>query len=131
MKLVFRTKIVALENISEEEVEFENEKTEYRSERRILSRNFSAEEVIQFILEKFNIQRAKLHVRYCRKYIQPKAMLVFLLRNLCNMRCSDICSILGNITEARVSSLSVLGIKFLDRDERYCNIVNEFLSYCL
>jgi hypothetical protein len=111
-----------------EEVEFSNEGTEYRSERRVLVRNIDPEEIIQFVIGKMEVTKAKIHSKYSKSVIEAKALLVFLWRSLCNYKCSDICKLLGNITQGRVSMLSSIGIKLMD-EERYGNIVEEFLEF--
>jgi hypothetical protein len=123
MKLVY---ICSDEKIKED-VEFTNEGTEYRSERRILVRNINAEEIIQFVMDKMGVSQAKLRSKHCKRVVEAKALLVFLYRSLCNFKCSDICRMLGNITQSRVSVLSSIGIKLMD-DKRYEYIVEEFLN---
>jgi hypothetical protein len=111
-----------------EDIEFTNEGTEYRSERRILVRNIKAKEIIEFIMCKTNVSDLKLLSKYSRSVVEAKAILVFLLRSLCNFKCSEICKLLGNITQARVSMLSSIGIKLID-DELYKDVFREFLEY--
>lgn len=40
----------------------------------------------------------------------------------------DICRLLGNITQSRVSKLCSIRFKLMDEDERYKNILNEFIT---
>ena len=114
--------------IRESEVEFKDESTEYKSYRKILVRNYKAEDVINFIVKKMDIRKIRLHMKYCRNMVEAKALLVLILRNLCNLKCSDICRILGNITASRVSALSSIGVRLIERDSRYREYVQEFLS---
>ncbi len=109
-------------------IEFEDEGTEYKSCRRILVRKINADEIVKFIMNKFQVSKVKLQFKYCRSTKEAKAIMVFMMRSLCNFKCSTICSILGNITQARVSTLSSLGIELID-DQRYRAIVEEFMSY--
>lgn len=124
LRLVYRCNDIELK----QEVEFENEKTEYRSERRILVRNYRSEDVIDFVAGKFNIPKIKMHMKFSREIIEAKSLLVILMRSLCNNKCSEICSILGNITAARVSKLSSIGIELISKNEGYRNIVEEFIA---
>ncbi len=115
-----------------EEIEFQNEKTEYRSERKILVRNHNEEEVVEFVSSKMNVSKAKLHAKQCRDIVNAKAMLVVLMRSLCNYKCNTICRILGNITQSRVSALSSIGINLIDTNEEFKNIIEDFIrSYAL
>jgi REP element-mobilizing transposase RayT len=111
-----------------EDIEFANEGTEYRSERKILVRNIKAEEIIEFVICKMGVSDLKMYSKHSRKVVEAKALFVFLTRSLCNYKCSEICKVLGNITQARVSMLSSLGISLLD-DERFKDIIREFLDY--
>jgi putative transposase len=131
MKLVLRTRTVPLDNITEEETEFKEEKSEYRSERKILVRDFNIEDVIQYVVDKFKIEKSLIYLKYQKEIMPVRGILVLLLRNLCNISCKDICSILGNITNSRVSKLSSMGVELVSNDERYRNIINDFIAcYC-
>jgi len=111
----------------EEEIEFKNEETEYRSGRTTLIRNFKAEDIIEFIAEKLNIAEVKLYMKNRRELVEAKAMIVLLMRSLCNYKCTDICNVLGNISQVRVSELSSIGIKLID-NKKYKSIVEQFIE---
>lgn len=129
--LVMRMDTEPVDNINEEEAEFVDELTEYRSERKILIRNFKTEDIMQFIVDKFNIAKTLLYLKNQKESIPARAMLVLLLRKLCNMSCKDICGILGNITSAGVSKLSNSAVELISNDKNYQNITNDFLAcYC-
>jgi REP element-mobilizing transposase RayT len=131
MKLVLRTRTVLIDNITEEETEFKEEKSEYRSERKILVRDFSIEDVIQYVVDKFKIEKSLIYLKYQKEIMPIRGILVLLLRNLCNISCKDICNILGNITSSRVSRLSSVGVELVSSDERYRNVINDFIAcYC-
>ncbi|MDF2675636.1 MAG: hypothetical protein K0R09_3908 [Clostridiales bacterium] len=131
MELVLRTKTVLLDNITEEETEFKEEKSEYRSERKILVRDFNAEDIVQYVADKFKIEKSLIYLKYQKEVMPVRGVLVLLLRNLCNVSCKDICKILGNITSSRVSKLSSLGVELVSSDERYRNIIDDFIAcYC-
>ena len=111
-----------------EEIEFENETTEYRSERHILARNFKVEDIIEFIASNMNIPKLKLNLKNCKQVVEAKALLVLLMRGLCNYKCSDICKTLGNITQARVSQLSSIGVELIEKNEGFRSMVEEFIK---
>lgn len=111
----------------QEEIEFKHEETEYRSGRKILVRNFKPEEIIEFIATKLKISELKFHIKNRRELVEVKAIIVLLMRSLCNFKCKDICNILGNISQVRVSELSSIGIKLLDK-KKYKDIVQEFIE---
>lgn len=113
-----------------EEVEFENEESEYKSYRTILARKYKAEDIIDFIVLKMNTSKLKLHMKNSRDVVEAKALLVLLMRCLCNHRCADICRVLGNITQSRVSKLCSIGVELIDKNIKYKNIINEFMKPC-
>ena len=112
-----------------EEFEFKDEKTEYRSGRNILARNFTPEDIIEFIASKMNISKILLNIKYSRKLVHAKALTIVLMRSLCNFKSSDISSVLGNITQARISKLSSIGIELISNEEKYENIIGDFIKY--
>jgi hypothetical protein len=81
-------------------------------------------------MEKVEECMTPVHVysKHSKNLIEAKALFVFLTRCLCNYKCSEICRILGNITQGRVSMLSSHAIKLID-DDRFGDIIREFLDY--
>ena len=125
--LVFRCN----EEKLKQEIEFEDEITDYRSQRKILVRNFKPEDIIEYIASKMNVSKNYIYTKYNRKVLHAKALTVFLMRSLCNFKSSDISSTLGNITQARISKLSTLGIELIESDSRYEDIVCDFIKSCV
>lgn len=76
-----------------------------------------------------NITKAMIHKKYSRNLVEVKALIVVLMRSLCNFKSSDIGSILGNITQARVSELSTIGIEYIGTKEKHKNIIEDFIKY--
>jgi len=111
-----------------QDIEFEDEKTEYKSERKMIIRNFKPEDIIEFVSSKMNISKLHLHMKSCRKLVNAKALVVVLMRSLCNFKSSDISGILGNITQARISRLSTIGIDLIGSEKKYENIIEDFIT---
>ena len=111
-----------------QEVEFQDEKTEYKSVRKMFARNFKSEDIIEYIVSKMNISRIQLYTKYSRKLVQAKSLTVVLMRSFCNFNSSDISKTLGNITQARISLLSTIGIDLIGTDKKYENIIEEFIK---
>ena len=111
-----------------QEIEFENEITEYRSQRIILARNHNINDIIDYVASNMNIPRIKLHLKNCRNVVEAKALLVLLMRSVCNHKCSDICKNLGNITQARVSMLSSIGVELTEKNEKYRKMIEDFIK---
>ena len=126
--LIFKCNEEEMREEMREEIEFKDEKTQYKCERKILVRNFKSEDIIEFITSKMNISKLQLHMKYSRKFVHAKALTIVLMRSLCNSKSSDICSTLGNITQARVSKLSTIGIELIESDKKYENIIRNFIE---
>ena len=112
----------------EQEIEFEDTKTEYKSERRMLVRDITPEDIFDFISTKMNISKLHIHMKFSRKLVHAKALTVVLMRSLCNFKSRDITSALGNVTQARVSKLSTIGIELIGTYSKYENIIEDFLK---
>lgn len=107
--------------------EFKKEGTEYKSMRTILVRDLSPEKIIDIIAEKFSIDKLMLKIKRVSEAKEAKAILCFVLRKFCDLKCSDICKILGGMGQANVSKLCSYG-RVLMKQERYKNIVEEILE---
>ncbi|MCB2359052.1 transposase [Clostridium estertheticum] len=111
-----------------QEIEFEDEKSEYKNERIILVRNFKSDDVLEFIASKMNVSKIQLYMKYSRNLVQAKALTVVLMRSLCNFKSSDISRTLGNITQARISMLSTIGINLIGTNKKFENIIGDFIK---
>lgn len=107
--------------------EFENEKTEYKSERYIIKRRFSPKEILDFTSKYTNTPKWKLLLKNNRTSTKAKALYILMLKCLCNFRDKDICKIIGNITQSRISSLCSLGINIVLTNSKYRNIIDDFI----
>ncbi|MCX7883528.1 MAG: transposase [Caloramator sp.] len=107
--------------------EFKKEGTEYRSMRTILVRDLSPEKIMDIIAEKINMDKLMLKIKRANKAKDAKAVLCFVLRKFCDLKCADICKILGGMGQANVSRLCSLG-RELVKQEQYKKIVEEILK---
>lgn len=128
IELVLRTNAIPINAITKEDMEFEEEKSEYRSERKILVRDFNVDDVVNFVADKFNIEKSLLYIKYQRETMPFKGILVLLLRKLCNASCKDICNLFGNITSSRVSKLSSIGVGMVNNHKSYKSIISDFIA---
>lgn len=126
-EFVKKVRTMDIQHITEEEIEFQDERTEYRSERKILARNSNVEDVVRFIEDKFKLEKDLMHIKYRKDMIEAKALLIVLLRNLCGIGCKEVCGVLGNITSSRVSKLCGIGVSLIRNNEAYKNIINDFI----
>lgn len=128
-KNYYRYVFVCNDRKLKEDIEFINEKTRYKSERHILVRNFKPDDIFEFISERTGVEKYRFQWKHRKDAVASRALAVILMRSLCNYRCSDICRLLGNITQSRVSKLGSIGFKLLNEDERYKNFLPEFVSH--
>ncbi|QCX33150.1 transposase [Caloramator sp. E03] len=119
---VFKVKSI----VDAQREEFKKEGTEYRSMRTILVRDLSPDKIIELISQKFNVDKLMLRIKRAKEAKEAKAILCFVLRKFCDLRCADICRILGNMGQSNVSKLCSLG-RELVKEEKYKNIVNDIL----
>lgn len=110
------------------EVEFIDEETEYRSYRKILVRDFSTEDIIEFIIRKTEQRRDSIYIKNSRDSLETRALVAYFLRGFCNYSCVDLCDLFGNITQGRVSELCSIGVRLIFENKKYEKIVDEFFT---
>ncbi|WP_461614208.1 transposase [Clostridium sp. Marseille-QA1073] len=138
MRLFGKTKKKARENyyktmfrITNEkikEIEFEVEKSEYRSEKVILLRNLSDEQIRNFICKKTNTKEIELNLKYRRKSRKAKALYVVFLIQFAGKKAKDICSLIGNVTQSNISKLCSDGIELILKDKFHKNLLDKFIE---
>jgi putative transposase len=111
-----------------EDVEFKDEKTEYRSGRTILVRDLKPREIIDYVANITGMNTEKIHLKNNRLTTQARALSVLLMKNLCNYKCHEIGEVLGNITVGRVSKLSSIGLQLIDEKEDYKYLIRQFIE---
>jgi putative transposase len=108
--------------------DFKDEKSQYRSERTVLVRDFKPEDIMNFILIYTNLERKNLKWKYKRDAKESRALCIFLIRYYCDFTYKQICELLGRLTLSRVSELSEIGLELIEKDERYKNIMEDFIK---
>ena len=114
----------------ETDVEFEHVGTTYISERKILFRDCTSEKITKFLNERIKTSEAELLVKNSRKTVEQRAIFSLFLKCFCNYRNKDICGIVGNITQSRVSTLCSLGLKLTRDNKEYNGLMAEFIKLC-
>ncbi|RXI47019.1 transposase [Clostridium tetani] len=110
------------------ELEFKDEKTEYRSERKVIARNFDPQDIIKFISKETGINEIMFYARNNKNSRKMKALASLLMRSLCNYTCRDICKVFGNVTQSTVSRLCYIGVELISTEDKYKNLINKFIS---
>jgi REP element-mobilizing transposase RayT len=108
--------------------DFRDHKSQYRSEKKAFVSNFNPEEVTKFITDYTNVDKRMLKWKYKREARECRALCVFLLRYYCDVTYKDICNLLGRLTLSRISKLRQIGWEIIEKDERYKNIMEDFLE---
>jgi putative transposase len=111
------------------DMEFENELSEYRSERHILLRNFTFEQITSFISKYTADSDSSIHLKFMHKTKDFKSICIVLMRSLCNFSYKQICTLAGNITISHASKLCSEGFKVLNTDPKYRPIIKDLLNF--
>lgn len=110
-------------------VEFEGDGSEYRSERKILVRDFAPQKVLEFVANYAGaITLDMFHIKGKKESKDYRALCIFLMRSLCNLSCKEICAFAGNITASQVSHLCAHGFSLFKNNEKYKNIISDFIK---
>lgn len=113
----------------EAEAEFSNEISEYRSERSILIRNYTFEQITNFISKYTGDPISNLHIKFIHRTRDFRAICILVLHSLCNLSYKQICEKTGNLTISQLSKLSSVGFNLINNNPSYKNIVNDLIKY--
>ena len=102
----------------EHEMEFRDPETDYRSERKIILKHTDPKKVIAYVANHLNTDPLGIHIRYNKSYTKLRALSCFLIGCFCDVNQREICQIIGNITQSRVSKLSSMGLSYALADEK-------------
>lgn len=112
------------------DVEFEEEGSECRNERKILIRDISPKEVVKFIAQ-YTGANFNIHIKFNHKHSKERSLCVLLMRSLCNFSFKEICYFIGNITISSVRRLCERGYKLITENDRYKTLIEDMISkYC-
>ncbi|WP_243122207.1 transposase [Clostridium thermarum] len=109
------------------DVEFINEGSECRSERKILLRDVKAEDIIDFV-SKYTNQYFNIHIKFNHRHIELKAVCILIMRSLGNYSHKDICQYIGNVTISTVSRLCEKGYSLITEDNRYKSLISDIIK---
>lgn len=108
--------------------ELEDEKSEYRSERRYILREKSLKNLEKFIVD-YTGRDMNLFLKYNHSNNELKSLFVVLARGLCDMSLKSICLVMGNMTLSNVCRLSQNGSNLICTDLKFKNIIRDFIKY--
>ena len=110
------------------DIEFEIKKTEYRSGRKIIARDHKPEEIIDYVITYTNVDRKLVFIKNNKEATTTRALCTLLMRSFCNYTQNEICSVIGNITQSRVSKLCSIGLYQILNNEKYSNLIENFIE---
>ncbi|MDP4090632.1 MAG: transposase [Bacillota bacterium] len=109
------------------DIEFEDEGSECRSERRILLRNFPPEEIVAFV-SKYTGTPFNIHIKFNHRHTELKCLTVLIMRSLCNFGFRDLCTYIGNITQSNLWHLCDKGYDLLTKEQKYSLLVENLIT---
>lgn len=116
------------ENQRDVDVEFTIPHAEYRSERKILARNYSVDQIVNYITLYTKENKKEIYRKYSRTAKDTRALCAFFMRCFCNFTEKEICSVIGNVTGARVSELCKIGYKLVLNNLKYNKMLDNFIQ---
>jgi len=107
----------------------QNDKCEYRSERKILYKELEPNIIVEQISKLLHIEKKYLYIKNNPYGKKIRAMVAFFMRKYCGFTQREICEFIGNITQ---STVSVLCSKAYDMISEYNldNILEVFAKNC-
>ena len=102
---------------------------EYRSERYILVRDTSPQEVVATISQLLNLDNPHLlKIKYNHTLTDFRAIATFFLRCLCDYTYKDICRLLGNVCISEVAKLSQRGFYLIKNHPKYQHLLPALIN---
>lgn len=113
---------------SKEHMEFLHEKSQYRSERKILVRDFTPDQISNFISGYLNKEEYCIRYKNSSEHKEIRGIFVFLTRLLCGYTYKEVCAYMGNITASQARSLFDHGFNVLKRLGKVNIIISDLIS---
>jgi putative transposase len=112
------------------EIEFENDITEYRSQKAIIIRDYNAEDIAEYISKKMGLKKIAIKMKGNNRTTRVRALYIMFLRTFCDLKYSEICKVVGGITQSRASKLCSIGIDSIQSDAEHRKMISEFIKEC-
>ena len=110
---------------TEIDIEFKKVKSEYRSEKSFISRDYTPSQIIEYVANKFKQHPNDIYIKYAREHTRIRAVTCVLMSHFCNMGHREICEIIGNMTQAGIAYLTAKGLEFIIEDR---NLIEDFIA---
>lgn len=127
-RILYKNYVLLNSNLNiEEELDLKREPSEYRSERKIIVRDFKPDDIVRFI-EKYTGEAFNIHIKYNHRNLNLKAVCITVMRSLCNFTYKQICEVVGNITLSNVAVLCERGLQLITKDDKYKGLIPELIK---
>lgn len=83
---------------------------------------------MDFIEKYTNVDERMLRWKYKREAKECRALCIFLIRYYCDFTYKEICTLFGRLTLSRVSELSNIGLQIIESNDRFKNIMEDFIK---
>lgn len=110
------------------EIDFQDERAEYRSERRIIKRDVEPGFVVDFVSRGLNMDSSAITAKHMRGAKKIKSLSAFIMVGYCGMKQRDICAYFGNINQSYASWLCTEGYRLVCENEICRNIYKKFIE---
>lgn len=114
--------------LKDKDINIKQDKSLYISGKVYINRNYSPNSIINFICNKFKVNKNLIFSKNIREFIHIRALIVTMLRSLCDINIKSICGILGNICASNVSRLSSVGLNLLMDNRNYSKFIDEYVA---
>ena len=126
-RLSYKKFVYGMHNMDmKEDNEFKSEPWNYKPGKSLIVRNFTPQQIFDFVSEYIG-EKGIPYAKYNRKNLNYKAICIILMRSICDLKLTDVCSLLGNVTSSNVWKLCDKGINIITN--KYENIIDDFISY--
>lgn len=110
--------------------QFNNNLSDYKSYKSRIIKGISPKDIVKLVSKLYGFPISDLHIKYNRKSCKFRAICVLLIRSLCDLKLSEICSYIGNTTLSSLSYLCNKGYYIINNEPTYHlildNIVQEY-----
>lgn len=114
--------------LKDKNIDMKQDKSLYMSGKVYINRNYSPISIINFVCNKFKVNKHLIFSKNVREFVHIRALIITMLRSLCDINIKSICSLLGNICASNVSRLSSVGVDLLMNNSIYSNLIDEYVT---
>lgn len=115
------------DEVNVEELEFNNEYN-YTSYKYPLFEGITPNDITSIISNLYGFSKSDLHIKYNHKSSDFRAICILVMRNLCDLKLSEICNYIGNASLSSISYLCSKGYNLTKNEPRYNLLLEDIIS---